>query len=370
MSIAGFLFLAAGVIAGVKLVQTRQGLNEFAAGTTKIAITPAASDVNRGENITLAVKMDTGANQITGIDLLIKFDPAAIQISSIQRGADVAALNNTITSNFNNTSGSISYAIFTLNKNQALSGSSAEVLKINARVVNNAPFWTSAVSFDSSSAVSAVGETQNAITDKLPASITVVSGIVSPTDTPTPTLVPTPTVTPAPGTPNYCGGTCGSNSNCQANYICYQGFCRNPSCPSDVTCGCSTTAPTPTATTTRASTVKTKTPSPAPEIVYYTGNFPSSTLPPTIKPVLSPLPTLVAVAGDNNSTSTLDFKYIAITIIGAIVFIAAVIVLVRTITSKNKVPEVYMDETASAFKRQQPKWPIKEENDTPFPPVP
>ncbi len=46
------------------------------------------------------------------------------------------------------------------------------------------------------------------------------------------------------GEPNSCGGTCGSNYNCQANYFCYQGFCRNPICQTSVDCSCKTPAPT------------------------------------------------------------------------------------------------------------------------------
>lgn len=95
---------------------------------------------------------------------------------------------------------------------------------------------------------------------------------VTPTITSTPTVTPTsnPTVTPtstalatvtptstATGAPNYCGGTCGSNFNCQANYYCYQGFCRNPVCPSDSNCDCIANA-TPTVTPTFRS--KTATP--------------------------------------------------------------------------------------------------------------
>jgi LPXTG-motif cell wall-anchored protein len=72
------------------------------------------------------------------------------------------------------------------------------------------------------------------------------------TATATPTLTPTetPTETPNPtGTPNFCGGTCGSNYNCQGGYFCYNGFCRNPSCPNDSSCGCgATSTPTPTPT--------------------------------------------------------------------------------------------------------------------------
>lgn len=43
---------------------------------------------------------------------------------------------------------------------------------------------------------------------------------------------------PSTSEPNYCGGTCGSNSNCQSGLYCYIGFCRNPSCPSKTDCSC------------------------------------------------------------------------------------------------------------------------------------
>lgn len=72
------------------------------------------------------------------------------------------------------------------------------------------------------------------------------------TPTPTPTVTPTPTATPTPtGNPNWCGGTCGSNFNCQNGLFCFiedgktSGYCRNPSCPTENSCGCvlSATAP-------------------------------------------------------------------------------------------------------------------------------
>ena len=57
----------------------------------------------------------------------------------------------------------------------------------------------------------------------------------TPTPTATGTLKPTPTPT---STPNTCGGTCGSNSNCQSDYVCFDGYCRNPSCTNSVDCIC------------------------------------------------------------------------------------------------------------------------------------
>jgi uncharacterized repeat protein (TIGR01451 family)/LPXTG-motif cell wall-anchored protein len=59
---------------------------------------------------------------------------------------------------------------------------------------------------------------------------------------------PTPTPTPTPtGEPNQCNGTCGSNSNCASGLFCYQGYCRNPACQSESSCGCPGATATPTA---------------------------------------------------------------------------------------------------------------------------
>lgn len=79
----------------------------------------------------------------------------------------------------------------------------------------------------------------------------------SPTATPTPTGSPTVTPTPTTtGVPNSCNGTCGSDSNCLSGYyFCYNGHCRDRSCPDREDCTCPgtptatprvTTTPTPT----------------------------------------------------------------------------------------------------------------------------
>ncbi len=72
----------------------------------------------------------------------------------------------------------------------------------------------------------------------------------------------TPTPTPTPGTPNACGGTCGSDTNCQSGMVCYitsgtTGVCRNPSCLTSTNCVCGTPTPTPIA-------LATPTPTPIP----------------------------------------------------------------------------------------------------------
>jgi hypothetical protein len=80
------------------------------------------------------------------------------------------------------------------------------------------------------------------------------------TATGTPTATPTSTPTPTPtGTANSCNKSCGSNSNCQSGLYCYSGYCRNPLCASDSTCGCGSATSTPTATATATGSTTTTT---------------------------------------------------------------------------------------------------------------
>lgn len=65
------------------------------------------------------------------------------------------------------------------------------------------------------------------------------------------------------GSPNTCGGTCGSNANCQAGLVCYTGFCRNPQCKETANCSC-------VAPSSRPSGTPVGTSKPTPEVAEYT----------------------------------------------------------------------------------------------------
>lgn len=72
-----------------------------------------------------------------------------------------------------------------------------------------------------------------------PACAPLTFSLAAATPTPTPVEIPSPTPTPtATPSPNSCGGTCGSNTNCESSFYCYQGACRNPSCPTIANCVC------------------------------------------------------------------------------------------------------------------------------------
>lgn len=113
-------------------------------------------------------------------------------------------------------------------------------------------------------AVAPTAPTSKPKAQEVPIACTALAFTLGQTPTPTPTATPTGSSTPTPtgtatttptptssGVPNPCNGTCGSNSNCNSGLFCYQGYCRNSSCPSQTSCSCpgtSTTTPTPTTT--------------------------------------------------------------------------------------------------------------------------
>lgn len=136
----------------------------------------------------------------------------------------------------------------------------------------------------------------------------------------------------AQGEPNFCGGTCGSNYNCQANFFCFEGFCRNPICSTDTDCVCDIATSTPTSKTsaTKKPTIK---PSPTITTAPKGGNetFVESTLE-------SPQPKITTIASFVPYTSPAPenqfFAKYALFVFGA--FIIIVITSIVFAIKKNR----------------------------------
>ncbi len=248
LALAGVFFLTAALLAGSKLTTTKQDILEKAAASTNLSIAPLTQNAIGDENISFTVMMDTGPNHVTGLDLVLKFDPTVMFITGMQAGTGIQNLDSPFNVNFDNTTGVITYSTFTVNKNQAVNGSSLETLIINAQVKQNPPAGSYLVSFDPSTAISATNETTNVLDTTNNGNL-----IIKASATPDPTITPSPE-------PNSCGGTCGSNINCQSAYVCYNGFCRNPSCSTSTDCICRAPTATPT---TRPTTIAAKTTKPS-----------------------------------------------------------------------------------------------------------
>jgi hypothetical protein len=196
--IVGIFVLCGGLVAGLLLVQQNQKIAERAAPATTMFITPGSQNKLPGSSFTFTVGMDTADNAVTGVDVRLNFDPSVIQITSLTQGSGIVNLNQVITNTYDNTSGKIAYAVFTLNSSQSISGSNIQILTVNATIKQTAANGSYKLTFDPASAASASQEGQNVITSMSPGTIIVgsSSGTTAPTATATPTRSPSPSPVP------------------------------------------------------------------------------------------------------------------------------------------------------------------------------
>lgn len=199
-----FLLLGASIFLGVYLVGQQTNVSQRAAPATAMYISPGSQTKAPGATFSFSVNIDTSTNSVTGVDVRLKYDPAAMQIISLQQGAGVTNLNQTISNTYDNSAGTVNYAIFTLDGSKAVQGSGIEVLKVNAQVTDTAASGSYSLTFDPATAAAASQEGQNVLVSKSQGTL-VVGGGTAATPTATATANATATATPtatATGTSN------------------------------------------------------------------------------------------------------------------------------------------------------------------------
>ncbi len=187
----GIIALVGGIVAGLLLVQKQQDIREKAAPATSLSVTPGSQSKTPGQTFTQSVVMDTGANQVSGVQFEINFDPQAVEVTGIQKGSGIASLDQEIKNEINNTTGRISYSAFTLNSSNWVNGQGLSALTITAKVKDSASSGTYQTGFAGTTAVSASGEGQNVVTGTTPGTLTVSVVGQNPTPTSAPTTAPT-----------------------------------------------------------------------------------------------------------------------------------------------------------------------------------
>lgn len=196
--VIGTLILIAGVAVGVFLVSKNQDIREKAAPATTVYIQPSTQNKNPSDTFTFSVNMDTGVNQITGVDIRLNYNPDLIEVTSIQKGSGISVFDGTINNTFNNTTGKILYAVYTANRTNAITGLSIGVLTVNGNIKSTAS-GTATFSFDPATLIYGVDESQNVIIGMTPGSIVIAAGGgATATPTATPTQAPGSTPTPTP----------------------------------------------------------------------------------------------------------------------------------------------------------------------------
>jgi hypothetical protein len=200
----------------------------------KIYFEPAAFSTSQNADFQINVKIDVESLSAYGADATISFPAGDLSLKSVTNGGFFSDFS------YAPSSGKLEIHGFFSTLYQTKSGAGTLAV-ITFSTSKNA--GTGVVTFDCAGSGNDTaildGTGQNILSCTSVNQLSLTYGAVS---TPNP-----PTATPAPGEPatNACGGTCGSNYNCNSGLFCYQGFCRNGVCPSDLDCNC--TNPTPTA---------------------------------------------------------------------------------------------------------------------------
>jgi len=171
-SIAVFL-LVIGVVAGIVLVQTPQQFHEQAAPATTLFISPSGQNKSAGETVNFSVLANTGSNQVIGMDLVVSYDPAVLTVTSISKGSDASSFDSVIRNAIDNSAGTITYSLFTVDKLKAITGTNLDILDIVATVRPTAAYGNSSIAFLPQTSVAAVLEGQNVIASKVNGTITI-----------------------------------------------------------------------------------------------------------------------------------------------------------------------------------------------------
>ncbi len=211
-SIIVALVLGGGIIAGVYLVSKNQDIREKAAPATSLSFNPSTQNLKQGQGLSTSVKMDTGENSVTGIDIEITFNPAVFQISQLSPTSSIAVFTNVITNQIDNTGGKARFSAFTIDKTKAVKGN-VSIITISGTVVAGAPVGAYQISFGPLTNIAATLEGQNVVINKTASTINVAVASAAGGATATPTSQPqatsTPTVTSvatATATSNLGGG--------------------------------------------------------------------------------------------------------------------------------------------------------------------
>ncbi|MFC1625943.1 cohesin domain-containing protein [Patescibacteria group bacterium] len=210
LSIVGVTLLLIGIAAGVILVRRNQDIREKAAPASTIAIAPSSQVKNPGQSVSFSVKIDTGTNQVTGVNVQLKFDPSALQLTEVTPTSALLDFSNLVDNTTDNSLGKVSFVAFTLDDSQAVSGN-INILNVKGTVPASAQSGSYSIGFDPTTTASAGGESSNVLVAMTPGKLDVsLSGTSTATPvptlaTPTPgfllTATPSATSTPAPPIP-------------------------------------------------------------------------------------------------------------------------------------------------------------------------
>jgi LysM repeat protein len=186
------------------LTASMAGSPAFAQAGSMARVDPSTASVSVNDTVNIAVKVDNITN-LAAFEIHLSFDPNVLEVTSLTNGGFVAA-DLTVQNTFNNTAGTIDYAVAQINRSPAQGSGTLLNIVFRAKAVGSSTLTTHAMPAAPSGLIFS---DQNGT--EIPASWTPGTINIGPstsiTNTPTATQTPTPTATTNTPTTNPVTGT-------------------------------------------------------------------------------------------------------------------------------------------------------------------
>ena len=180
------------------LIASLSGAPVLAQGAATVRVDPSTSSVHVNDTVNICIKIDDGVN-LTAFEIHLSFDPNVLEVISLTNGGFIAA-DFTAQNTFDNTTGTIDYAIAQMNRPPAQGSGTLLCIVFRAKANGSSSVTTRATPAAPDGLLFA---DQNGIAIQVswvPGNINVVPVNITPTYTPTATTNTSPT-TPVSGTP-------------------------------------------------------------------------------------------------------------------------------------------------------------------------
>jgi LysM repeat protein len=171
----------------------------FAQGGAVVKVDPAASSVAPGQTVVVAIKVDSVAN-LAAFELHLQFDKDKLEVTQLANGGFVLA-DFTAQNTFDNTAGTIDYAVAQINRTPASGSGSLLAITFRGKAGGASPLGYRGIPAAPTGVILADANGSAIAAALTPGNVTVVLTITPGTPTATPTRGPTltPTATPTHG---------------------------------------------------------------------------------------------------------------------------------------------------------------------------
>jgi len=209
LAVVAVIVLVGGLALGIYLSSQEQDTRSDASPATTLVVSPSSQSKLPGQSVAFTVLMDTGPNQVTGVDLELTYDPTVLEIENVIKGSGISVFDQITKSSTDPDAGTISYSAFTASAASSVKGPSLEALRVSARVLDTAEAGNYTLGFAATTSVTGVNNGGNVLISNTPGSLAILapanilgdpvsSGPPSATPSGTATATPSGTATASP----------------------------------------------------------------------------------------------------------------------------------------------------------------------------